>query len=341
MLAIVLLLLFLVPASGWTATYYVATTGNDSNSCSKAQNMATPKRTIRSGLSCPGPGDMLYIRGGTYAESNLRSLPSGTDWSHAITIKTFPGDANAVIQTSSGQGVLHLLGERYLIFESLIFDGNNRTGATITVDGYPPYSGAVPHTHHVKFLNCEFRNSMGEISVGHSLNIEFIGGSVHDNGDESGLRHGFYLSDVADVLIDGMQIYNNTGYGVHLSNGDGAPSDKSVRVITRNNVLYNNGTAATQCGIIYSGTSDGLIYNNVTYGNAGGGICVGHAGYAENNGIYHNTVVGNFAGSGFYGLYIAGGGINNIVRNNIIWDNNGRDYGNFGSGTVFDHNLQR
>src|SRR5215475_14289659 len=47
------------------ATYYVATTGSDSNSCAAAQNISTPKRSINAGLAClaAGNGDTVYIRG--------------------------------------------------------------------------------------------------------------------------------------------------------------------------------------------------------------------------------------------------------------------------------------
>ena len=41
------------------ATYYVAKTGHDSNTCAQAQSQPTPKQTIRSGLECLYPGDTL------------------------------------------------------------------------------------------------------------------------------------------------------------------------------------------------------------------------------------------------------------------------------------------
>ncbi len=67
-----------------------------------------------------------------------------------------------------------------------------------------------------------------------------------------------------------MRIYNNLGYGIHLWN----EKFNSDRNIIRNNIVYNNGTAQGQCGILYSGGSDGLVYNNVVYSNGGGGICI-------------------------------------------------------------------
>src|SRR5262249_938262 len=61
--------MFPVLAHGAT-TYYVAQTGNasDSNSCAQAQSESTPKRTINSGIGCLFAGDTLIVKPGTYAE---------------------------------------------------------------------------------------------------------------------------------------------------------------------------------------------------------------------------------------------------------------------------------
>ena len=46
LLGIALLIGVLVGRSSFAATFYVATTGDDSNSCTEAQNPSTPKRNI-------------------------------------------------------------------------------------------------------------------------------------------------------------------------------------------------------------------------------------------------------------------------------------------------------
>ncbi len=203
--------------------------------------------------------------------------------------------------------------------------------------GYPPCCTTGPH--HIRFVNCEFRNTTGEIVVGHTWNDEFIGGSVHDNGDNTGFRHGLNIGDVADILVDGMKIYNNMGYGVHIYHSGTGP-DGSVRVTVRNNVVYNNGTATGQCGILYAGASDSLVYNNVVYNNGSGsngcGIAIGRAGLANNIGVYNNTVTGNAGSPG--GIYIQSGS-GNIIRDNIIWNNQPADYYDFGTSATADHNL--
>src|SRR5438093_817612 len=82
------------PRVATAATYYVATTGNDSRSCVTSQTITTPKQTIQSGIACLTAGDTLYLRQGTYQESILSgspSFPSGTSWANPVTIASYPG----------------------------------------------------------------------------------------------------------------------------------------------------------------------------------------------------------------------------------------------------------
>ena len=46
--------LLALPSAGEAAIWYVATTGSDNNTCTQAQNPATPKKTIRAGMACAG-----------------------------------------------------------------------------------------------------------------------------------------------------------------------------------------------------------------------------------------------------------------------------------------------
>src|SRR5437667_6769750 len=68
----------IVPVLAHGATYYVAKTGSDSNSCSRAQSQSTPKLTINAGAGCLNAGDTLIIKTGTYNEALLNVIPSGT-----------------------------------------------------------------------------------------------------------------------------------------------------------------------------------------------------------------------------------------------------------------------
>src|SRR2546428_4008825 len=102
MLTIVLYIGSVVNPSMANATvYYVATTGNDANPGGQSQ----PFRTINKGVSILKPGDTLYVRQGTYAESistGFLTIPSGTSWANAITIASYPGETATLRPTSGG-----------------------------------------------------------------------------------------------------------------------------------------------------------------------------------------------------------------------------------------------
>ena len=105
LLSIVLVITLLIAGVGgssFAATFYVATTGDDSNNCTQTQNPSSPKRNIMGmdgGIACmQTPGDTLVIREGNYTESISNntvpySLPSGTDWDNAFTVAAYPGES--------------------------------------------------------------------------------------------------------------------------------------------------------------------------------------------------------------------------------------------------------
>src|SRR5262245_56310606 len=134
------------PSSSTGRVYYVAKTGNDSNSCAQAQSQSMPKLTINGGLSCLSGGDTLLIRGGTYAESidgfHGSNLPSGSPGA-LTTLAAYPRDCSrgtqcgpgpswerVMIRPSSGQVPLAIYPtpgdpKRYIAFDGLILDAIN------------------------------------------------------------------------------------------------------------------------------------------------------------------------------------------------------------------------
>lgn len=318
--------------------YFVATTGSNAVSCTTARTIGTPKQTLANANDClTAPGDILSIRAGTYSENIRDGFGTGTDLeAGAITIRRYPGDGAVIWKSTGNQGMadpadrraLYLRAQtsRYLIFEGITFDGNAKIGDTVSVTGGWGPEGA----HHIRFLNCEFRNSFSEISISHSHHNEWIGGSIHDNNDNTGFRHGIYFSSESDDnLVEGMDVYNNLGYGIHVWTGTTALANRNI---FRDNNVHHNGTATGQCGIVYSGGADGQIYNNRVWANGGGGICANHGGgSATGILIAHNSVYGNQGNSGFYGIYTPGNSA--VVRNNISYNNGGLGNVSYGSST--------
>src|SRR5437763_9537814 len=92
--------MFVGAVTAQATTFYVATTGNDANSCVASENIASPKHTIASAVTCLTPGDTLYLRGGTYGEPiHLTTLGTAGNY---ITVSGYPGET-AIIQLTNSQ----------------------------------------------------------------------------------------------------------------------------------------------------------------------------------------------------------------------------------------------
>ena len=95
-------LVLTTPALTHGATFYVAKTGRDSNSCTQAQSASTPKLTIKAGLACLKGGDTLIIKAGTYTEViPINAIPSGTNNSNHTIVRAATGETVAL----NGSGV--------------------------------------------------------------------------------------------------------------------------------------------------------------------------------------------------------------------------------------------
>jgi parallel beta-helix repeat protein len=306
-----------LPAAARAATYFVATTGNDVHSCSTAQDIRTPKQTIGSGLACLRGGDRLLVRDGIYPEridSTAQWIPAGDSWTAPVTIAAYPGET-VVLQATNVPGVVNLASPniQYLIFDGLIFDGNNIGGEGTSAISL--WGGA----HHVRFINAEIKNSPYQgvtIFWGNGLssdNHQFINCNVHSNGVTNGVDHGFYIS-TSNNLIDGCEIHDNKAYGIHIY-AEGYAANGNV---IRRNRIYNNGvTDANGGGIVASSGARTFIYNNLIYGNRDGiGVCCG----ARQQLIVNNTVSGNLGS----GVEIQTGHGHAVV-NNILYSNGSLD----------------
>jgi parallel beta-helix repeat protein len=120
---------------------------------------------------------------------------------------------------------------------------------------------------------------------------------VHDNGHDD-FDHGLYISS-SDNLVDGCEIYNNSGWGVHVydeSNKKGKVNDNLIS----NNKIYRNGKSGRGSGVILSSGSGNQAYNNEIWENIGG-IQIDYGAVnteVHNNIIYrNNALIDNMVGS--------------------------------------------
>jgi hypothetical protein len=267
--------------NSYAATYFVAKTGSNNNSCSQAQSQTTPRLTIASGISCLAAGDTLMIGAGTYSEGiSGDSIANGASWSNTTKIKGAGVASTRITIPSGGHGISFFNAKQYIEFSDFELDGNNNVGHNgINIDG---------SAHHLRFRNIRIHHvkNQGIFALDQARFLEFYGiesshaganGSCYKSG---GYCHGVYI-DANDIVMDGCSLHHNNGLGVQWY-----PNVSNL--IMRNCVVYNNTGLA---GIWIGGGSNNVkIYNNTIYGNSNYGIAgdVNSSVEFRNNIAYNN-----------------------------------------------------
>jgi parallel beta-helix repeat protein len=336
------------------ATYYVATNGSNGYSCSQAQSAGTPKLTLSSSLRCLAAGDTLLVRGGTYDEG-ISWVPSGTSWNNKVRVANYPGETvwltplSAATSAGGKSIVIWLDGNfTYVEFDGINLDGRNLPGGlnlwVSTNNGNDP--------HHIRFQNAEViaglisgsaaiqlgsHNRAGQTGANELINVTIHGGGVPGLCGWQCNSYGVYVEG-PNNLIDGCDIYDTSGAGIHIYNASGDSPDNNT---VRNNRIHDitrTGSLDQVWGIIVTGNNN-HIYNNVIYRINVGNPIQGNAGLvvyaASNTEVYNNTVYGN-SGWGIVTSLLAYG---SVVRNNISYGNRQGNYFDYGIGTFQTNNL--
>lgn len=314
------------------ATYYVAKTGSDSNSCTQARNSATPKLTITSALSCIGVADgagagyTVEVAAGTYNETFDNNIPGGTSWDAPFTLRAAPGASVTIRPNSGAVRVFSLYRNetRYTIIDGFILDGINISADVIKIT----YNSSGGMSHHIRVKNCEIKNApRNGILVSNTSDAnEFINLDVYNNGstDQS---HGFYITS-KNNLIDRCRIYNHVGWGIHIYSG-GSGSGKVNNNTVINSTVYSN----KEGGILLSSGTGNSAYNNITWGNGGwGGIRIDFG--AMSTKVYNNVSYANTSN----GIYIGSSSTDANIKNNIAYQNSTNIW-DWGTRTVMSNNL--
>lgn len=295
--------------------YYVSVNGNDAYLGTEAQ----PFLTINHGVSVLGPGDLLYVKSGTYDESLWDVVPSGISWATPVALKAYPGDV-VTIKPSSGKKVIRFTHSQYIIVDGFVLDGTNVEEEVIKITS---------EAHHIRIQNTEVRNAPSNgILINNVLSNynELINVDVHDNG-ASGRGHGIYIES-SNNLVDRCSIYHNAGFGVHIYT-EGQLANNNI---VSNNKIYDNGISSPGNGIILGSGKRNLAFNNRIWGNLRG-IQIAYGAIsckAFNNTIFANTSTG---------IAIFDSSIDAEIRNNTIHRNGGQAIFDEGIGTIFDNNL--
>ena len=158
----------LVDAGAEAAKYYVATNGSDSN---KGTNIAQPFATLSKAASSAVAGDLVYVRGGTYAVASKISFSKSGMPAQPIRIRAYPGETPVLDGSSFGDDVISISGSYYQFYglvitnaghNSVRISGNNNIvercvslGARNTGFHITGGNGATIYPASNLFLNCD------------------------------------------------------------------------------------------------------------------------------------------------------------------------------------------
>lgn len=254
--AVFLTVTFTAHAQVTPKTYYVSTTGSDSDSNGTESN---PFKTIKFALDKTNPGDTVYVKGGTYKEK--------------ITINRAGTSGSIITLAAYGN-------------EKPIIDG---TGVYLGPDGEQEKL-VVIYSPYTKVKGFEIRNSFGKGVSIEADNVTLEGNNIHDNK-----KYGIGVRDRANITILNNQVWNNVLQNVNgdFYQGNGGwesalSFSKSTNILIQGNSVHNNWGEGIMCW----GESDGcIIRNNTSYDNYGVNIYNANARNTiiENNLVYETN----------------------------------------------------
>jgi len=276
------------------ATFYVATSGDDAN----VGTEKSPFQTLQRGVRVLRAGDTLIVQGGTYPETLVWVIPSGTSWSQPVTVQAAPGETVILQSTAPTDEVVVDIADnsQYIVLDGFILDANNLAA----------FAFGIGAASHIRVRNCEMKNarSSGMLVYGHSH--EFSNLDVHDNGAD-GFDHGLYIQS-SQTRVASSRFYNHHGYGIHAFGGN-----------VDDNIFDSNLTYGNTSGGMYVGNGvRNTISNNTIWDNGYGLILESPGSTVDNNTIYNNY--GNSRDRGI-GIVILGSDKGVEITHNTVYGN--------------------
>jgi hypothetical protein len=349
---IVVVLLVLTPTLAHSATYYATPSGSNTN-CAAATNSSTPIAGAATGAACLSGGDTLVLLDGTYGECLQDVIPAGLNASQPTTVKaehlrkailTGPcaACADSLIHIGvRGDAVNSGVIRPYITLDGLFLDmPTDRPCFGVLPQGGQD-TGAINGTHDMQILNLEIRGgintgSVSTFTVGlaqgqNEYGFTIRGNYIHDIGmvnaspTDAAWSYGMYVSG-SDNIIEHNEIARTSGYAFHGY----STANNFNNNIFRNNYVHDTGGPL----LLACAGQHNQIYNNIV-AHTGIGPARNHGGIvlgtncagtpADNNVIYNNTIVGVSGAGCERGISLSCPGLvsasNNVVRNNILWQN--------------------
>jgi len=293
-----------VAAQTYAQAYYVDKYNVGGYGCDDAWSgtLDQPLCSIDKGIALLQPGDTLFIRKGTYPSFSVSI--SGTAGNY-ITIS---GYNNEMPLINSGKGI-ELKGTSYIAIRG--FEVTSVTGN---------WAGAIT------LVNANAFNPMFNIVEGNK---------VHDNTfvNVAGIK---ILEGSYNKILHN-EVYNNYFVGIRVTSSSGVVTDNEIGF----NTVYNHTLAGPDSdGINLSGSAvtQTYIHDNIVHDNSDDGIDT----WDSSNNIIIGNISYNHVGVGDGNGFKMGGvgGGNNLIKNNIAYNNKARGFDSNGSGgNVYYHNV--
>jgi Disaggregatase related len=334
------------------ATYYVATTGNDANTCAQARTRSTPKQTIPAGVNCLAGGDTLIVKAGTYTNQEIKNPPAGTANAYTVIMGDPSGPRPIMRPAFTSQRGLyctngaacHHIELRHLEIDSP-YECMKLYG--VSTIGYP---------HHVRYLDNYCHNTKANGILTFSSYRGFIGGDHLIQGNEFGVigigvpHYSAGMNTIynpGNRTIVGNNVFHDGTQGVGIWECGGPDNRQTCgtsphqiqNVIIRNNIFYRmartdlnpwaSGASLYSC-IHVSVTGGGhQIYNNIIYDSGSTSIFkaiqLAARGTDRNLSapinVYNNTIY-NLVHASAYGIFVRQDppeGPTHVIANNIVY----------------------
>lgn len=329
-------------SSSLAATYYVATTGSNSN----AGTISSPFQTIQYAASLASAGDTIYIRGGTYRERvNVPASASGTS-GNLTKFFAYTGETPVILGSETVTGWTHLPGSSNPIWQHTSWPYDSQQ---VFVDGAPLQQIGAGNTPQLP--RCVIGSGLSDMTAGtfyldtasQTLSVWLSDGSnPFGHTVEASARNYALDSRFASFIhVKGLTCRysgNEEGWNeltvgpsstvescdVQWSDFGGVTLASNSQVI--NSIISNNGDVGVQA----VGSAKGIrVANNIIANNNYRGFntdwhCGGMKLIPEISGIVEGNDVGNNNGPGiWWDACYSGDPI--IVRNNYVHGENHGD----------------
>jgi parallel beta-helix repeat protein len=268
------ILLYLAPFLLFSTTYYVSTSGSNSNTGLSPDSAFA---TLQYSANIIYAGDSVLVLPGDYAGFDLRGV-DGTE-SNPIVFKAMGDNVRITSNNPQTNDGINLEGPDWVVIDGFTITGVPRNGIRLVT------------AEHITIKNNTCLNNSRGILTGFVDYVVIENNVCAYSWDE----HGIYHSNSGDhPIIRNNTCHHNNGCGIHMNGDESMGGDGLITdAIVEGNIIYENGNAGGS-GINCDGVADSKIFNNLLYENHAGGISLYRidASYGSyNTKVYNNTII--------------------------------------------------